>query len=184
MGRNRRTGAERSAGPACERLSMSEVITIVSVMPSYTYRNGRMVEVPDTVISEDAEIHDPISNTLILRPGVNVTIHSTISGTVEVMSGATLHARGTLSGTVSVAEDANVVVHRRASGTIHINRGAEVHLLPGSIALGVIRVEGRLINEGTRSENVSGPGSIEDRPGSTVRVPDRTLPDGTTVYEG
>jgi hypothetical protein len=56
-----------------------------------------------------------------------------------------------------------------------------MHLLPGAVALGVLHIEESLINEGTRGGNVSGRGSIDDRKGSTVRRPDRSLPDGTTV---
>jgi hypothetical protein len=162
---------------------MSEVLDIVSIMPSYTYKDGQMVEIPDTVVSEDTEIREPISNTLVLRPGVVVTAFAAISGTVRLMPGATLEARGDVSGTVNVERDARAVFHGRAGGTIKIDLGAEVHLLPRAVALGVIHVEGTLVNEGTRGVNLSGPGIIDDRDGSRVRSPDRTLADGTTIYE-
>ena len=57
-----------------------------------------------------------------------------------------------------------------------------MHLLPGAVALGVLRIEGTLINEGTRGVDVSGRGTVDDREGSILRRPDRSLPDGTTVY--
>lgn len=174
---------ELAYGRAYRCLTMSGVLVIVSSMTSYAYKNGEMVEIPDTVVSEDAEIRGPVNNTLVLRPGVNVTTLAAVSGTVRVMSGATLRAQGPVSGTVSVEDGARAIIHGQAGGTIKIDRGAEVHLLPGAVALGVIRVEGSLINEGVRGANVSGPGNVEDREGSTVRHPDRTLPDGTTVYE-
>lgn len=141
---------------------MSVVLDIVNNMPSYTYENGQMIELPDTVVSEDTEIREPVRNTLVLRPGVNVTTFAAVSGTVRVMSGATLQARGSVSGTVSVEDGARAVIHGQAGGTIKIDRGAEVHLLPGAVALGVIRVDGSLINEGVRGVNVSGPGIVED----------------------
>lgn len=156
----------------------------MSSMTSYTYKDGEMIEIPDTVVFEDTEIREPVSNTLVLRSGVNVTTFAAVSGTVRIMSGATLQARGPVSGTLSVEQRARAFIHGRADGTIKIDRGAEVHLLSGAVALGVIRVDGALINEGVRGENVSGPGTVEDRAGSTVRRPDRTLPNGATVYEG
>lgn len=159
-------------------------MAIVALMPSYTYRDGRMVEVPDTVLTEDSEISHPISNTLVIRPGVTVTTLATVSGTVHAMPGSTLDARGAVTGTVSAEAGARVIVHKAASGTINVESGAVVHLMPGAVALGVLHVEGTFINEGTRGANVSGGGEIEDREGSAVRHPDRTLSDGTTIYEG
>lgn len=164
-------------------LSMSGVLAIVSGMTSYTYKDGEMIEIPDTVVSEDTEIREPVNNTLVLRPGVNVTTLAAVNGTVRVMVGATLQARGPVSGTLSVEDGARALIHGRAGGTIKIDRGAEVRLLPGAVALGVIRVDGSLINEGVRGVNVSGSGTVEDRAGSTVRSPDRTLPNGATVYK-
>lgn len=51
-------------------------------MTSYTYRDGKMVEVPDTIATEDTEIHEPVKNTLVIRPGVAVVSHAKISGTI------------------------------------------------------------------------------------------------------
>lgn len=161
---------------------MSVVLAIVNNMPSYTYENGEMIEIPDTVVSEDTEIREPVTNTLVVCPGVSVTTLAAVSGTVRVMSGATLQARGSVSGTVDVENGARALFHGQASGTISIERGAEVHLLSGAVALGVIRVYGTLVNDGVRGVNVSGPGTVEDREGSTVRRPDRIMPDGTTIY--
>lgn len=163
---------------------MSSLIDIVMFMPSYTYRDGRMIEIPDTVVTEDTEIHDRISNTLVIRPGVKVTTFAPVSGTVRVMSGSTLDARGTVSGTVGLDDGARATFHGKASGTINVDRGAIAQLMPGAVALGILHVEGTLINEGTRGTNVHGRGSVEDRDGSIVRPPSRTLPDGTTIYEG
>ena len=161
---------------------MSVALNIVIFMTSYTYRNGQMTEIPDTVIAEDLEIRESISNTLIVRPGVNVTTLASITGTVRVMTGATLEARGSVSGTVGVEDGARATFHGQASGSINVDRGAVMHLLPGAVALGVLRIEGTLINEGTRGVNVSGRGTFDDREGSIVRRPDRSLPDGTAIY--
>ncbi|WP_146071794.1 hypothetical protein [Cryobacterium sp. Y50] len=152
-------------------------------MTTYTYQNGQMIKIPDTVIAEDVEIRESISNTLIVRPGVNVTTLASITGTVRVMTGATLEARGSVSGTVGVEDGARATFHGQANGSINVDRGAVMHLLPGAVALGVLRIEGSLINEGTRGVNVSGRGAVDDREGSTVRRPDRSLPDGTSIYE-
>ena len=152
---------------------MSVALNIVNFMTTYTYQNGQMIEIPDTVIAEDVEIRESISNTLIVRPGVNVTTLASITGTVRVMSGATLEARGSVSGTVGVEDGARATFHGQANGSINVDRGAVMHLLPGAVALGVLRIEGSLINEGTRGVNVSGRGTVDDRAGSTVRRPDR-----------
>lgn len=157
---------------------------MVNLMPNYTYRDGRIVEIPDTVLTEDSEIHHPINNTIVIRPGVTATMFASVSGTVRVMAGSTLDARGPVSGTVSAEAGARVTLRSAANGTINVDSGAIVHLMPGAVALGVLHVEGTLINEGTRGVNVSGGGKIEDREGSTVRRPGRTLSDGTTIYEG
>ncbi|MGP5197341.1 hypothetical protein [Arthrobacter rhombi] len=152
-------------------------------MANYTYRDGKMVEVPDIIATEDTELHEPVKNTLIIRPGVAVVSYAKISGTIVVMPGATLDARGPVSGTVTIQDEARATFHSSASGTVKVSGGAVMHLLPGSIALGVLKVEGTLINEGTRGLNVTGQGVVDDRIGSIVRRPDRTLRDGTTVYE-
>lgn len=152
-------------------------------MTSYTYRDGTMIEVPDTIANEDTEIHEPVENTLVIRPGVAVVSYARISGTIVVMTGATLDARGPVSGTVTIQDEAHATFHSTASGTIKVSGGAVMHLRPESIALGVLKVEGTLINEGTRGPNVTGQGVVDDRIGSIVRRPDRTLRDGTTVYE-
>lgn len=152
-------------------------------MTSYTYRDGKMVEVPDTIVTEDTELHEPVKNTLIIKPGVAVISNAEISGTIVVMRGATLDARGSVSGTVTIQDEARATFHSSASGTVKVSGGAVMHLLPESIALGVLKVEGTLINEGTRGLNATGQGVIDDRVGSVVRRPDRTFRDGTTVYE-
>jgi hypothetical protein len=157
--------------------------TIVMLMTSYTFRNGQMVEVPDTVVTEDTDFHDSISNTLVIHPGITATTFANVSGTVRVMAGAAFDARGAVSGTVTVDAGAVATFHSVANGSIHVSDQGLAHLLPGAIALGTMRIDGRLINEGVRGVNVSGVGFVEDREGSSVRRPTRTLSDGTTVYE-
>lgn len=152
-------------------------------MTSYTYRDGKMVEVPDTIVSEDTELHEPVKNTLIIRPGVTVVSYAKISGTIVVMPGAMLDAHGPVSGTVTIQGEARAAFHGSANGTVKVSKDAVMHLLPESSALGVLEVEGTLINEGTRGLNVTGQGVIDDRIGSIVRRPERTLRDGSTVYE-
>lgn len=73
------------------------------------------------------------------------------------------------SGTVNISRDARVVFHGRVSGTINVGTGALMHLLPKAVALGVLNVDGTLVNEGMRGTNVIGCGVVDDREGSTVR---------------
>jgi len=151
-------------------------------MPTYEYVNGKMVEVPDTEIRESGTLAGDVSNTLIVRPGVTLTTTGAISGTVNVERGATLKATGPISGTVHVASGAEADFHGRMSGTLHVTTGGTAHLTPGSVALGSMHIDGLLINEGTRGVSVKGRGSVQDRPGSTVRQPDEVADDGAVIY--
>lgn len=153
-------------------------------MPSYEYRDGELVEVPDIVVSESCDLHDDVKQTLVVQSGVILTTHGRISGTVEVQSGANLNARSDVSGTVSVAVSAEATFYGRMSGTLTVSRGGVATLAPSAIALGVMKIDGTLINEGTRGVRVHGTGAVEDREGSTVRPPDEQLGDGTVVYYG
>ena len=85
-------------------------------MPSSEYRNGKMVEIPDTVLYESGEHTGDVTNTLILRPGVTVTASGVLSGTVNVQSGATLNATGPVSGTVHVTAGADVTIFDQMGG--------------------------------------------------------------------
>lgn len=152
-------------------------------MPSYTYRDGRMVQIPDTVITEDTELRGMVTNTVIVRGPATATVLGSLNGTVSVEAGATLIAHGSVSGTLNVASGGTAIFHTATHGTLHVSAGAVAHLLPGASALGTMRIEGILINEGVRGTNVGGSGVVEDRPGSRVRQPDGTLPDGTTIYK-
>lgn len=161
---------------------LSVLLRMVRDVPTYTYRNGRLVEIADTIVAKDTEFTEPISNTMIILPGVKAITTGPVSGTVQLMESASLDARGPVTGTVSVADAAHLTVHERAGGTLHIAAGGVAHLLPGSVALGTMRVDGTLINEGTRGVQISGSGYVDDRDGSTVRQPDAWGPDGTSVY--
>lgn len=151
-------------------------------MPSYTYRAGELVEVPDIIVSESCEIREPVKNTVIIRSGAQVTARSTLSGTVTVEQGAVLEAHGPVNGTVTIEGGARAVFHDRASGTIHVRAGGEARLTPTAVALGTMTVDGVLTNEGVRGVQVKGSGEVIDAPGSMVREPDETLTYGTVVY--
>lgn len=151
-------------------------------MPSYEYVNGRMVEVPDTVIDKSCELNEPVTRTLVIRPGVRVVSHAEITGTVRVGSGSVLEARNDVSGTISVESGAQATFHKKAGGTLSVARGGSATLLPTAIALGTMNIAGTLVNQGTRGINIKGTGIVEDSEGSTVRHPDETWPDGTMVY--
>ena len=62
-------------------------------MPSYDYRDGELVEVPDLVINESGDLHQSVKNTLVIRPGMTLNLHGRVSGTVRVEAGARLIAR-------------------------------------------------------------------------------------------
>jgi hypothetical protein len=151
-------------------------------MPSYTYRDGQLVEIPDTVITEDTDLRESVTNTVIVRGPATATAYAPLSGTVTVESGATLITHGAVNGTVNVSNEGTVIFHGPANGTLHIGAGGLVHIQRGASAIGTMQIEGVLINDGVRGANIRGDGLVEDRPGSQVRQPDRTLPDGTTIY--
>lgn len=153
-------------------------------MPSYEYRDGELVEVPDIVVSESGDLHEDVKQTLVVESGVMLTTHGRISGTVEIQPGATLNAQSDVSGTVSVAATAEATFHGRMSGTLTVSPGGVATLAPSAIALGVMKIDGTLINEGTRGVRVHGTGAVEDREGSTVCPPDEHREDGTVVYYG
>lgn len=150
-------------------------------MSSYEYRDGQLVPVSDTVISEDCELRAPVTSTLTIQAGVSVVALGNINGSVNVLQGASLEAYGDVNGTVSADSDARITFHGRATGTIHLASGGLAHFSKGAVALGTMRIEGTLINEGTRGINVSGAGQIEDREGSSVRYPD-SASDTAEVY--
>jgi hypothetical protein len=113
-----------------------------------------MIEIPDTVVSEDTEIRGPVTNTLVTCPGVSVTTLDAVSGTVRVMSGDTLPARA------------------RCLGWLTSRTG----LAPCSTAKQA--AQSRCV----RGVRVSGSGPVKYREGSTLRPPVRTMPSGTTIY--
>lgn len=151
-------------------------------MPSYTYKDGNLVAVPDTVIAESCELRGAVNNTLIIRPGAHVTALATISGTVLVEKDAVLVAHGPVGGTVNVHRGGSAVFHDRLGGTIHVARGGAATLAATAVALGTMKIDGLLTNEGVRGVQISGAGNVIDTPGATVRQPDETWADGTVVY--
>lgn len=153
-------------------------------MPSYEHRDGELVEVPDLVINESGDLHQSVKNTLVIQPGVTLNLHGRVSGTVRVEAGGTLIARNDVSGTVNVASTAQATFYEQLSGTLHVERGGVATLAPASVATGTMHIEGTLVNEGTRGRQVHGSGVVDDREGSTIRQPDETWEDGTTVYYG
>ena len=153
-------------------------------MPSYESRDGEMVEVPDFVVTESGDLHEPVTRTLIIQPGVTLNVTAKISGTVDIGDGSTLNAQSGVGGTVHVRPGGQVTFHERMGGTLHIARGATATIEPNATALGTINVDGTLINFGTRGVQVHGTGIVDDREGSSVREPDETQEDGTVIYRG
>lgn len=153
-------------------------------MPSYTYRDGEMVEIPDTVITVSCEIREPVENTLIVRSGAHVTLWAKLSGTVVVERDAVLEACAAVGGTVDVLAGGRTLFRDKVGGTLHVREGGAATLADTAVALGTMKVDGVLTNEGVRGVQVNGQGRIIDAPGSTVRQPDETWADGTVVYLG
>jgi hypothetical protein len=153
-------------------------------MPTYEYRNGQMVELPDVVITESGDLHDDVKRTVIVESGVELTTHGKISGTVNVRPDGTLIARGGVGGTVNVSTGARATFHGNLGGTLNVDRGGAAILASSASALGAMNIIGTLDNYGTRGKEVRGSGRVTDHDGSTVREPDETWADGTTVYYG
>jgi hypothetical protein len=153
-------------------------------VPSYIYRDGEMVEVSDTIISTSCEIREPITNTVVIKPGVHVTAFAPVSGTVNVGAGASLDAHDRVGGTVHVAAGASAVFRGSVGGTLDVGQGGHATLTTTAVALGTMHIEGELTNEGVRGVQVHGRGTVSDMPGSTVRQPDEVHPDGTFIYHG
>lgn len=153
-------------------------------MPSYRYENGEMIEVPDTIVNESGELHDDVSATLIVKPNIEVVLHGHVNGTIRIEGGARAEIRGDVGGTVHISRGAEATFYGRMGGTVHVEKGGTATFTSGVVALGTMRVEGVLVNYGTRSIMVSGSGTVDDREGSTVRQPDETHEDGTVVYFG
>jgi len=153
-------------------------------MPSYTYRDGELVEIPDTVITVSDEIREPVKNTLIIRAGAHVTSWAKISGTVVVEQDAVLETHAAVGGTVDIQAGGRALFRGKVGGTIQVREGGAATLADTAVALGTMKVDGVLTNEGVRGVQVNGHGRVIDAPGSTVRQPDATWPDGTVVYHG
>lgn len=151
-------------------------------MPSYQYVDGRMVEIPDLVIDESCELQETIKQTVVLRNGAEVVVHGVVKGTVQVQRGSRVEFMNAVNGTVNVETGASASFFYRLGGTLNVYAGGSAFLSSSAVALGSMCIEGTLINEGVRGVNVSGSGVVEDREGSTVRLPDETWHDGTVVY--
>lgn len=149
--------------------------------PSFEYRDGRMVEVPDVHISTDVVLSEPITRTLVISDGATVVARAPISGSVQITAGQ-LIAETSISGTVTVRSGSSASFAASMSGTLNVAVGGRAHIRPGATALGSMRIDGSLLNEGVRGVQLHGSGQVEDR--GQVRQPDRTDPDGVVVYLG
>ncbi|MGT2462946.1 hypothetical protein [Sinomonas atrocyanea] len=119
---------------------------------------------------------------MIIDNGASVTIYGTINGTLQLRPGTTVEARGIVNGTVNVERDAKATFHRAHNGTLNVDRGGVAQIAPTAVSLGTKNIDGMLINEGVRGVQIHGLGTVEDRPGSTVRQPDAIRPDGGVIY--
>ncbi|MDN5721137.1 hypothetical protein [Corynebacterium sp.] len=149
--------------------------------PSYTFRDGVMEEVPDHIVAEDAVIDHPINNTVIIQAGAHLVTRSAVSGTVRIEDGE-WEAQADVNGTVDVGPRGRATFFQRVGGTLRVAVGGVAQIAPGAVALGTMRVDGELVNEGTRGVSVHGQGRVDDRPGSRVRQPDEIRPDGSVAY--
>lgn len=140
-----------------------------------------MVEIPDLHVRADTVLTDPVSRTMVINGGVTVVARAPISGSVQIESGQ-LIAEADVSGTVTVGSGSSASFAASMSGTLRVAVGGRAHLRTSAVALGTMRIDGALLNEGVRGVQLSGSGSVEDR--GMVRQPDRIDPDGTVIYFG
>lgn len=138
-------------------------------MPSYAYREGQLVKVPDLVISESCDLHEAVNRTLIIEGEAEVTSYGPLNGMVELAPGTVLDARGTVNGAVNVAREARATFHGSINGLLRVNSGGRARLARTAAAYGTMVIDGILINEGARGVQVGGSGVVDDRPSSTVR---------------
>src|SRR5690348_2432334 len=92
-------------------------------MPSYEYRDGEMIQVPDLVVVESGDLYEDINTTLVVRSGISLILHGEVNGTVHVERAATVEAKGDVNGTVHVEPTAAATFHQKLGGTLHIARG-------------------------------------------------------------
>lgn len=151
-------------------------------MPSYCYHDGQLVEVPDTIITVSCDIREPVRNTLIIRSGARVRTLARISGTLIVERGAFLEAEAPVDGTVDVHSGGSATFLAEVGGTMHVRVGGLATLEHTAQALGSMMIDGVLTNKGVRGVQLSGHGQVIDAPGSTIRTPDETSPDGRQVH--
>lgn len=152
-------------------------------MPSYEFRNGRKIEIPETILDKSGDFVGTHNNSVIVRGmGTHVASRATINGTLTVSDGVTFENFGTVNGTVNVASGANYVVHGAQNGTSHVEHGGKLRVAPGGMLMGIASGEGELVNEGTRASTSTYVRRIVDAPGSRVRQPDEVDGDGTTYF--
>lgn len=48
-------------------------------VPSFHYKDGDLVEIPDTIVTESCEIREPVKSTFVIRPGVHVVARRNMS---------------------------------------------------------------------------------------------------------
>jgi hypothetical protein len=136
---------------------------ILSIVPSYTYRDGELIETPDTEISTDTVLTRRITETVHVSNGAHVVLTGPATGTVNVVSGEL--TANEVTGTVHVGRGSKATFEWCMSGTLHVDQGGTAVIGPRATALGTMHIDGTLINEGTRGVIVQGSGVIDDRPG-------------------
>jgi hypothetical protein len=132
------------------------------------------------VLSEDTELRGVINNGVVVDAGAVVRVLGTLNGSVSVKSGTVLND-GTVNGSVHLASGTEVRVAGVLSGSTHIAEGGTAVVLRAGSLRGSLHNDGLLINDGTRGGTVQGSGSIEDRPGASVKQPNYMSADGVNA---
>jgi hypothetical protein len=124
--------------------------------PSYRFEDGKMVQIPDTIVSQSGTLDEDITNTVVIEPGVALITTGRISGTVNVLGGASLEAKNNVGGTVHIEPGGRATFHAGVGGTLVVDRSAVAVLTRSAVALGSLNIQGELVNEGTRGVQVTG----------------------------
>lgn len=85
-------------------------------MPTWTIADATPHEVPDTHITRDTQLHEPVTNTVIIHGPATVEAHADINGTIHVATGATLITWAAVNGTITLDDDATLTTHGSING--------------------------------------------------------------------
>lgn len=107
-------------------------------------------------------------------------LHGLYTGSIVVRPEAVFEIVGTHQGSLDVEPGAVVSISGQQYGSMRVAAGGRVEIEKRGVAAGSIFNEGLVVNKGKRGGPVTGFGSLEDLPGSTVERP--VVIDGVSHY--